>query len=198
MPITNGYCTEEDLREHIKDEILPASMVERVINASSRAIDRYCGRRFWPDATPQTRTYTSVDPYLLWTDDISTTTGLVIKTDTNSDGTWATTWTSTDYQLEPTNAATEGNAYAYWRIRTIGNQLFPSSFRTSVQVTARFGWSAIPDQVNEACILKAAALLLRKDSPEGVLGFQDFGGVRVSRFDPDVVSLLSPFRRVGV
>jgi hypothetical protein len=37
-------------------------------------------------------------------------------------------------------------------------------------------------------------LYKRKDSPEGVLGTAEWGGpVRLSRVDPDVAALLTPF-----
>lgn len=65
----------------------------------------------------------------------------------------------------------------------------------TVQVTARFGWSAVPYQVNEATILKAASLFKRKDAPFGVAGFNEFGAVRITRKDPDVLELLSDFAR---
>lgn len=204
MPIVNGYCSAADLKEHFGDTnlVLNTNLVERAINAASRAIDRYCGRRFWQDPTVQTKTYVAYDYWDLWVDDISTRTGLVVRCDTNFDGSYAVTLSPTDYQLEPLNADTESTAYAWSRIRIIGNgfQYFPIWYRNqaTVQVTARFGYSAIPDQVIEACLLKAAALLKRKDSPSGVMGFQDFGGVRISRFDPDVMALLSPYRKVGV
>jgi hypothetical protein len=35
----------------------------------------------------------------------------------------------------------------------------------------------------------------RYDSPLGVAGFGDMGAVRVSRIDPDIQSMLAPYRR---
>lgn len=198
--LTTAYCSSDALREHISDTNTTVSdaMIDRAVNTASRAIDRYCGRRFWKDDTVQTKTYVANGGDLLWVDDIATTTGLVIKTDTAVNGTWATTWLATDYQLEPLNGGGDGIAYAFWLIRAIGNQSFPSyAGRGLVQVTARFGWSTVPEQVEQACLLKAAALLKRKDTPEGITGMEA-GGIRISRFDPDVVSLLGPFKRVGV
>ena len=51
-----------------------------------------------------------------------------------------------------------------------------------------------------ATLIQAARLFKRKESPEGVLGGNDFGIVRVgTRVDPDVEMLLAPYRylRVG-
>lgn len=202
MAVTNGYCTVAELREQFGDSgsKLSLALLERAINVTSRAIDKLCGypdRKFWLDATVETRVYRPDDPEVAWVDDIGTTTGLVIKTDTTGDGTYATTWDAADYQLEPLNADAADTAYAWWRIVAIDDKTFPvAPLRPTLQVTAKFGWSAVPDDVNEACILKAASLFKRKDSPDGVANFGDFGPVRISRrMDPDVFELLWPFMR---
>ena len=64
-----------------------------------------------------------------------------------------------------------------------------------VRVTARWGWSAVPDAVNEACILRAAALYKRKEAPFAVAGFDGFGAVRLRAQDPDVSALLGSYIR---
>jgi hypothetical protein len=69
-----------------------------------------------------------------------------------------------------------------------------------VQVTSVFGYgTAVPTQVKHATVLLALRQYKRYDSPTGVLGFGDFGPVRVgSRLDPDVAMILSTFRRTPV
>jgi hypothetical protein len=68
-----------------------------------------------------------------------------------------------------------------------------------VKVTAQWGFAEVPDDVEEACRIKAAKLYRRKDSPEGVAGSGEFGVVRISKFeDPDVVMLLNDFTSIGV
>lgn len=198
MAVTNGYCTVAELRAHLGDSgsKLDTGGLEKAINATSRAIDKYTGRRFWQDSSAQVRVYRPDDVYTAWVDDISTTTGLVIKTDTGLDGTWATTWDAADYQLEPLNAALGDAAYAWWRIVAIDDKTFPAhARRTTLQVTAKFGWPAVPDDVNEACLIRATNLFKRKEAPFGVAGFGEFGAVRISRRDTDVVDLLQPFQR---
>lgn len=199
MAVTNGYCTVAELRDQLGDtgSKLDLDLLEHAINATSRAIDRYCGRRFWQDATVQTREYKVTEPYVAWVDDISTTTGLIIKTDTTGDYSWATTWTTDDYDLEPENADKDDAAYAWWRIIAIDTETFPiHSRRKTLQVTARFGWSAVPDDVNEAAILKATGLFRRKDAPYGIAGFGEMGNaVRITRRDPDVMELLNNYVR---
>ena len=59
-----------------------------------------------------------------------------------------------------------------------------------------FGWSAVPDAVEQACILQAARYFKRADSPMGVAGFDAMGVVRLSRIDPDIATLLEPYCRI--
>lgn len=196
--VVHGYCTLAQLRAHLGDgsSNLSEALLTRAINATSRSIDKWCGRRFWQDSTVVVRTYRPDDPYIAWVNDISTTTGLVIKTDTTGDGTFATTWATTDYQLEPLDADDADAAYAWWRIVAIDRYTFPTPVRRpTLQVTAKFGWAITPDEVEEACLLRAAAVFKRSEAVFGVAGFGEFGVVRIGRQDPDVVELLSPFRR---
>lgn len=206
MAIANGYATLAELRAYMHDtaSVLTEAVAEDSIESASRWIDRTCGRWFYLEAAASARVYRPDDPYVAWVDDIGTTTGLVIKTDTTGDGTFATTWSSTDYQLEPLNADAVGagstvQPYAWWRVLAIDRYTFPQhAFRTTLQVTARYGWSAVPDDVKQACLIRAAALYERRNSPGGVHGLDSFGApVRVQRSDPDVMALLGPYIKYG-
>lgn len=202
MAITNGYCTAEELRAQFDDSAanLPQELLDRAINATSRAIDKFCGRRFWQDATAQTHIYRPEHTDVCWVDDISTTTGLIVATDSTGDGSYATTWASTDYELQPLNADKDESAYAWWRLHAVDRYAFPLTGKVPpLRVTARFGWSAIPDDVNEACILRAAQIFKRRESVSGVAGFDGFGVVRISRRrDPDVAELLDNYIKIKV
>ena len=68
------------------------------INSATTSIDDLCGRVFTTDTSATARIYRA-QPYYTVVDDIHTTTDLVIKTDTSGDGTYDTTWASTDYQM---------------------------------------------------------------------------------------------------
>ena len=201
-PAAYVYATVEALREQFDDDNrdLPERLLQRALKATSRAVDRFCGQRFWQDPGVVTRVYRPDVADVAWLDPISTTTGLVVATDTTGDGSYATTWTSTDYELWPLNAAADGPAYAWWRLHAVDRYTLPLSGKAPpLQVTARFGWSSIPDDINEATILRAAAIFKRKESISGVAGFDGFGAVRISRRrDPDVAELLDNFIRIGV
>jgi hypothetical protein len=200
VAVVNGYCTTAQLREHLADSssTLTTALLERAINASSRAIDRHCHRRFWLDTDVATRTYIVDDQLCAYVDDIGSRTGVVVKIGTDGT-TFPTTLTvDTDYILEPRNAdkyvTTTFDAYAFWQIRMVGaHRLYPYYGHPTLSVTAKHGWSAVPSEVEEACILKAASLFKRKEAPFGVAGFGEFGVVRISRTDSDVVELLGTY-----
>lgn len=200
MAISNGYCSLDELRSHLGDSSsnLPVAVLERAVESASRAIEDHCGRAFWQDSSTAVRTYFVADPYACFVDDISTRTGLVVKTGTDG-ATFGTTLTEgTDFILEPRNAdkfaTSTFRAYAFWQIRMIAGTLPVDCNRPTLQVTARHGWSAVPTPVKQACLIQAARLYKRRDSPLGVLGVSEFGStIRVSGVDPDVAVLLSDY-----
>jgi len=206
MALTNCYTTLALLRTFMGAPTTPGDeLLEAAINAASRSIDNYCGRRFWLDGTAVARTFVATSSASLTVPDgIGTTSGLIIKTDLAGDGTFETTWAATDYELRPVTAAVAFPEAEPWTaIGAIGTLTFPTATATGrsdrIQITAKWGWPAVPDAVAYACRLKAARLVSRKDSPQGVAGFGDFGPVRLtSREDSDVVLLLDPYRPVSV
>jgi len=167
------------------------------INAAEEAIDDLCGRVFTAAGAASARTYRA-QPYLAVTDDISTLTGLILKTDTSGDGTFDTTWTSSDYQVEPLNSLAKSRAA--FNLRAVGDYLFPvyGDGLASVEITAKWGWPAVPNAVKQAALMYSSRLYGRKASPMGVIGVGDFGPVRISRSDPDIAHLLMDYRRPGI
>lgn len=200
MAVTT-YCTEEEVRLHLRDlkDKLDAALLNKAISAASRAIDKHTGRRFWQDDAVTTRVYRAADVFRADIDDVSTTAGLIVKTDPAHDGSFSETWDAADFQLEPLNGGVADAGLAWDELVAIGARFFPThSRRVTLQVTARFGWAELPDQVNTACILKTVSLFRRKDAPFGIAGINEFGPVRITRRDADVVELLAPFVRLVV
>lgn len=202
MSVENGYCTVQQVRDELSDSgsQLSTALLEKAVSATSRGIDRWTGRRFWRDAEPSTRTYRPRSCELARVDDVSTTAGLVVETSTVAGWSSGTAWTlGTDFELRPENADADGGAYAWWQIAAVGARAFPVGYRyTTLRVTARWGWSDVPDEVNAAAVLRAVAIFKRKEAPYGVADFGEFGPVRITRTDPDVMDLLRPFQRVMV
>lgn len=184
MAIVNGYTDLASVRKELGGVYAAAdtsddSMIELAVEAASRQIDGYCGRRFWQDSTVVTREYHAYSGYCCEVDDISTTTGLVVKIDEDADGTFETTLTiSTDFVLLPLNAADEAPVRPYTELLAADNYQFPrlGNGRPGVQVTAKFGWPAVPDNVEKACIIQAVQLFKAKDAAFGVATFGDVGG----------------------
>jgi hypothetical protein len=169
------------------------------LDAATAQIDAFTDRVFVADASPTTRYYTATDTGRLEVDPISSTTGLVVATDDNGDGTYETTWKiNTDFRLEPVNAAAAGDPWT--RLVSLGTRWFPRlQYRPGVSITARFGWpgGTAPAAVKNAALIQASRLFKRKDAPFGVAGSVEFGSeIRLlAKLDPDVESLLRPYRR---
>jgi len=145
--------------------------------------------------------FTAGDEYVCEIDDISST-AITLKTSTLADGVFDVTWSATDYQLEPTNGILDGLTVPYTRIRAVGDYLFPTlnanfGSEALVQLTATYGWPAVPEPITQAVIIQASRIFKRYDSPLGVAGFGDLGAIRVTRaLDPDVAQLVEPYRRM--
>lgn len=165
------------------------TLIDAAIAAASRAIDRVTGTTFYP--VTEARLFAPVSSGDVWVDRFTGTP--TVKTGT--DGTYPTT--VTDVVVWPHNATSHGRAFC--RILAPDYDLPVGYLRPTVQVTAAWGFASVPDDVEEACRIKAARLFRRKDSPEGIAGTSDFGVVRISRGeDPDVLMLLAPYMSAGI
>lgn len=198
MPIVNGYCTAAELKARLgRVDADDDTIIEQVIEAASRHVDGWCDRRFFQE-TATVRYYTAEFSDWLPVDDLVSVTSL--ETDADGDRVYEDSWASTDYDLEPYNAALANIARPYTSLRVTpdGDYAFPT-IRKGVKITGTWGWSAVPDAVTEATILHATRLFRRKDSPYGVAGQGDFGRVALlPRIDPDVQALLMPYVKWAV
>lgn len=199
MAITNGYASLAQVKAALRiptSDTQDDTLLELCIESSSRQIDGYTQRIFYP-LTATTRVYTPQSAVLVEIDDLVTLTSLV----TADDGqTFSTTWTASDYQLEPLNGKTGGISTPSTRIRAVGDYLFPvySNEEATVRVTGTFGFSAAPTDIVQATVLMAMRQFKRYDSPLGVAGFGDMGAMRVSRFDPDIEAMVAPWRKYSI
>ena len=205
MSITNGYATLAQLQRRLgMTGSTDSDLLEEAIQSASREIDKFCGRRFYADTSATARVYPVRQATvgirnhcLAVVDDFYTTTGLVIKTDTGADGTYATTWASTDYELLPLNGVVDGESgWPYWQIRAVNAQWFPywaDYTPAPLQVTAKWGWAAVPDPVYQACLIIAQANYKLKDAAFGSVGIADLGVVTVTQV-PAAAKKLAPYR----
>ena len=203
MAITNGYATLTEIKTFLSiSDNVDDTLLEGMVEAASRSIDRIANRRFYLDANASARAYRVSSPIVLFTDDIGTTSGLIVKTDDDGDGTFETTLTlNTDYIMDPLTALNLGRPYTQVTMVTntqtfpIFPGLFQNGLRPGVQVTARWGWPSVPDDINQACLILTADLYKRKDSHGGILGLGDLGAIRMSPLGRDVTAMVRAYRK---
>lgn len=201
MAITNGYASLSEVKAALRiTDSVDDALLETAVESASRLIDQHCGRNFYSTGTAVPRVYAPDDAVTVRVDDIATTAGLVVKTSSNADGVYDTTWPASDYQLEPLNGVSGGMAVPYNRLRAVDGTYFITNGReATVQVTAVWGWSAVPTAIKQAAIIQSSRIFKRLDSPLGVAGFGDLGVMRVSSsLDPDVRMLVSAYVRFPV
>lgn len=200
MSIANGYTTLAELKTFVSIALADTNHdadLERCVESASRMIDNYCGRIFYDTGTATAKTFKPSSPYYVDVPDFSTTTGLVVKTDTTADGTYDTTWDASEYQVEPTSSTFGGRPYN--RIVAVESRTFPiAGRRARVEVTARWGWAAVPTDVEQTCLIVAAELWRRKDAPFGVAGFGPDGAVRVTSTEVPMMARLDHYKPVLV
>lgn len=205
MAITNGYATLAQVKSALRiTDTIDDSLIELAIEAASRDIDAYCGRVFY-DMGSGSRYYAATDPYFCPIDDCQSITQ--VATAVTSNGNYDTVWANPtagqnngDYQAEPINASapTDGIISPITGVRALWRYLFPTiGGNALVKITGTWGWASVPTAIKQACVIQAARIFKRNDSPLGVAGFGDMGAMRVSRVDPDVARLLDPYRRVN-
>jgi len=175
------------------DDYVDDNLLQAHIEAASRTVDDICHRTFSLDAEVSARTFYPQSSLVCSVDDIGSTAGLLVRIDDSLVG--AFDFTVTDYTTQPDNALarnvpiTKLVAYdTYW----------PSDIRPTVQVTARWGWPAVPEPVKSATAIMAGRLYKRADSLLGVAGFGDLGAITLRAVDPDVKLMLSPYVRPAV
>lgn len=198
MAITNGYATLAEVKSYLGiSDNLDDTLLENMVEAASRTIDRIANRRFYLDTNASARLYRVTNPLALFVDDIGSTSGLVVKTDDNGDGTYETTLTlNTDYTLDPLNANAIGRPWT--QITRLGYDEFPIplNYRPGVEVTAKWGWPTVPDDINQACLILVADLFKRKDAPGGVVGLAEIGTIRLSPLGRDIAAMVRAYRRM--
>jgi len=196
MAITNGYCTLAEVKAALRlTDNTDDALLENSIEAASRRIDGYCGTFFYQKQA--TIDLFTRSPYYCNIPDLASS-SIVLKTDDNGDESFITTWSASDYQLRPTATALTGLPFR--QIVATGTKTFPLFFdpdRPSVRVTGTFGWSQIPDDVREACVLLSMRGFARYNSSLGVVGFADMA-IQVRSVDPDVRDYLMPYRKIAI
>jgi hypothetical protein len=203
MAIVNGYATLTQIKNYMSiSDNTDNDLLEDLIESASRSIDRMANRRFYLDTTASARLYRAYSDIFVYIDDIGTTSSLAVALDINGNGTYTKTLTlNQDYILDPLTASSLGRPFT--QLTMVSNTetwpIFPgltqNGLRPGVQVTARWGWPSVPDDINMACLILTADLYKRKDAPGGILGLGDLGVVRMSPIGRDVTAMVRAYKK---
>lgn len=203
-PAPQMYVTLEEFKLSftIGDDTKNSDVLSKLVSAQKK-VENDTGRRFWVDAVASQRIYKPRHQELLAVDDISTSSGVIVETGTPG-GSWSVLDpVSYEFQTgDSLNSLADGwpieyinRVSGFWQL---SSRYLGIGRPQRVRVTAIWGWPTVPESIKTATMLKAARLFRRKDSPEGIRGFSDFGVVRVTRYDPDYDGLINDYVKGGV
>jgi hypothetical protein len=195
-----AYASTAELKSFVSiGDTADDTQLALAAEAASRAVDLYTNRQFGAITGTEEWSYTAEwdrrrGRWLIDIDDLMTTDDLTV-TVVNAEG--DDVGDIDLYELEPVNAVSR-DSKPWTRIVVRPDAAYkPTSLRNGVQVTATWGWSAVPDAVKQATLLQASRIFARRTSPYGVAGSPELGSeLRLqARLDPDVAVVLAPYRR---
>ncbi len=164
MTITNGYASLAEYKSWIAVRGLAGAVgtdtsddavIEILIEAASRYIDRESGKRFYLNATDETRYYTAEESYEIKIDPLGTITSLSV--DYNAVRSY-TALVAGDYDLMPANSLLDGFPYTHILINTVTSGAYFPTGTNGVKIVGKFGWPACPMDVKEATLAIAQSL----------------------------------------
>ena len=202
MEVTDAYASATTYRDLIsKTDTAEDAEIDSDLKAVSRYLDRRLGRFFTKDASAVARTYMRgphTDPRILWVDDIAAS-PTSIKIDDDNDGSFAdeTALAAADFELWPLNAGKGAEPQPWTMIylpKSGSKGNWPAGHR--VEVTAQWGWPAIPDAIVRATAHLTA--ILRLETPRATRRIPELGDVvEASREAQSIVrELAGAYRRV--
>ena len=166
------------------DDSLDDDEIGLIVTSVSRGIDDHCNRQFGVVDVAEQRFYTARWDYERgrWVVDIDD-----LMTTTNAAFAVTGVGAVTAYTLEPRNAVAKGKPWTRLVV-DVDSGVMPTGEEFEMDLTALWGWTAVPSPVRVAWRLQTNRILSRRDSPYGVAGSpQDGSELRLlSRLDPDV------------
>lgn len=191
MALGADYITVAEFKQYVKleGEASYDDLLEAAAGSASREVERFCHRQFNDAGSATVRKYKATSSRMLIVDDFSTDVGLVVSVG-------GTVLDSSAYELWPENGVMQGvPGWPFWLIEATGAS-FPCD-GSKVSVTARWGWTAVPEPVAQATKIIAAMNFQIKDAPLGVAGSGEFGMMRVQD-SRTAASKLKNYMREGV
>lgn len=199
------YATEGDLSSFIGIDSggTLAGVMTDCLATASRVIDKATNRFFGKSAL-QSRYYTptwdcNTGRWIVRTDDIASTAGLVVNVDNLGDQSYSGVIASSGYVLMPRNAPLLDEPWPYTSIEILRSSITqPMAVEGQVKVTALFGWSDIPVSIHQATLTQANRLFSRREAPFGIAGAGEPGTGEtrlLAKLDPDVAIMVKPYYR---
>jgi hypothetical protein len=155
--LTNSYATLAEFKLYSTTrgatagtDVNDDTVIEDLLEKTSRYIDHATGRRFWYNAADETRYYSPESSRVLFFDDLSAA-PTSIKCDYGLDRSYSQLLSSSDYDLEPYNAALDSRPYSYLELNPATSEYLPV-YPKGVQIIGKFGWPAVPDDIKSACL----------------------------------------------
>lgn len=194
------YVSAAELKAYVRiSDTVDDVQVALAITAASRAVDRHTNRQFGLLAAVEPRFYTARwdtgrGRYVVDIDDLMTQTGLLVAYDADDNETFAHSVSA--FNVQPANAAAEARPWTRLVVRPTSTTL-PGLIENGVRVTAKFGWTTVPDTIKQATLLQASRLFTRREAPFGVAGSPELGSELrlLAKVDPDVAVVLGPYVR---
>ena len=190
-----NLVTDDQAREWLNiGDSLDDNLIATLTSAVSQAVRLHLGRSMNVDAAQvaSARYFFPADCWTVNIDDAYEITA--VATDDADSGTWATTWSSSDYYALPAGGvgADGQTGWPYTSLRAVESRTFPYAIRPAVKVTAKWGWSAVPDDVEIACLMLVAEMYKARDG--GYETFTSDAGFTQIRRNLVVRDLLEPYR----
>ena len=193
---THAYTTVDEVRRIFSKPDTSDEVYESVIRVATKQIDTFCSRRF--DLTVAGIREFEIDlDYLggsyaeMTIDDIAVNSNTVPSVELAMYPDDADLWetVSEGWWLGP-RSPQYGLPYTEFAVRN------PQRWRGFIRVTADFGWDAVPEQVQRACLMSTARIMNREDSVMGIQTSTEFGtAISFARPDPDTARLLHSFKK---
>lgn len=210
MAVGDAYATAAIYRGIAdKDDTSEDAEILLDLTAVTRYLTRKLGQYFTVDAAVVARIYAGNGTNKLYLTDhehvpgISTLTGLVVKVDLNADydvsDSGETLTIDTHFWATPLDADKGAEARPWTALELVPGNAITSIWPKqphAVEVTAKFGWPAVPDAIVRAtCHLTA---LLRLESPRSNVTRTDIGDILSTSSEARgiVMSLMEQYRGV--
>lgn len=191
-----AYANVDQIRERMRiPDTIDDSRLSVLLDTAAEMIDTDTGRTF--GQVTATKTFVPCFPYALDVPPLISITTL--KTDDDESGTYETTWSASDYELD---GWTTGGTSPLEIVRAVGSRTFPlptsMGRKRLVQIAGSWGYSTTPEAIVEANMLLASRLWHRAGAPLGVQSFGDVGVSYVRSTDPDYLHLIGRYVKPGI